>query len=235
MASQAAALYHLQEIDLQIMHNRKRLKEIAGLLEDNQAVKDAQERVDAAENELRPLRAHVRDLELESQSNSQKADDAEQRLYSGEIKNPKEMQELQQEIDALRRRNIELEERLIENISTAERIESDLTEFQIALETIQSTAQTTRAELLVEQKAVAVATQELKAKREHAIVGIPPESLELYENLRPKKSGRPIAILKDGSDCSVCGFEQTTTVAREAQLGQRLVSCINCGRILASV
>lgn len=230
----AEALYHLQEFDLQIMRNRKRLKEIATQLDDNQAIQEARGRVQAVEAQLKPMRTRARDLELEIQTNQEKAKSSEERLYSGNVKNPKEMQDLQQEVAALKKRNGELEEQLLEQMMQVEEAESDLATRTDELKAVLSAAEGETAHLIAEQKEIALATQELKAKREEAAQNIDSASLERYEQMRPKKGGRPVAALQEKS-CSVCNFEQTGIIIQEVRRRQKLVLCVNCGRILADV
>ncbi len=234
MTSKAEALYHLQQIDLQIMQNRKRLKEIAEALEDRQVVDIAQGRVDAVEARLKPLRIKVRDLELEMQTNIQKSKASEDRLYSGSVKNPKEMQELQQEITALKKRNAELEDQLLEQMMFVESAEQELDEHNTALHTITQTWEDEHTDLLAEQKQIALETQGLKAKREAALQPVPAESLTTYDTLRKKKANQPIALLQ-GESCSVCGFRQTMANIQAVRRRDRLIPCENCGRILTDM
>src|SRR5690606_32754045 len=90
--TQAEALYHLQEVDLSIAQAQKRLGEIAAALADNSLISEAQSQVDQAQETLTPLQAKARNLELEIQSNSDKLRLTDQQLYSGNVRNPKELQ-----------------------------------------------------------------------------------------------------------------------------------------------
>ena len=99
--TQAEALFHLQEIDLQLIQAQKRLTEIATDLADNKTILEAQTQVEAAQKTLTPLQTRARNLELEIQSTSEKIRLTDQQLYSGKIRNPKELQEMQQEIQSL--------------------------------------------------------------------------------------------------------------------------------------
>src|SRR5690349_11413307 len=103
--TQADALYHLQEIDLQITQAQKRLTEIATALADNQVLNDAQNQVQAAQTTLTPLQTKARNLELDIQSNTEKIRVTDEHLYSGRVRNPKELQDMQQEIQSLKNRN----------------------------------------------------------------------------------------------------------------------------------
>jgi predicted nucleic acid-binding Zn-ribbon protein len=55
-----------------------------------------------AQKTLTPLQSRARNLELEIQSTSEKIRLTDQQLYSGKVRNPKELQEMQQEIQSLK-------------------------------------------------------------------------------------------------------------------------------------
>src|SRR5262245_20321565 len=112
--SQSTALYHLQQIELAITRGHQRLNDISTALTNDSAVNAARQTVESAIKAVSPLRAKVRDLELEIQTTAQKSKSTEQQLYSGSVKNPKTMQEMQQEIESLKHRGEQLDERLLE-------------------------------------------------------------------------------------------------------------------------
>lgn len=234
MTSQAEALYHLQQIDLQIIRHTKRLGEISLALQNNDAVLEAQRQTDAAQEKLKPIRKKARDLELEIQSNTQKSSSTEDRLYSGSVKNPKELQDMQQEIEALKRRSTELEDQLLEQMVAIEAAEAELKEAQANLETVTLEWEHQHRDLLTEQDALKTQIAQLHTAREAALKLVAAENLQLYDSMRAKKANQPISSLR-GNNCAVCGIEQTITVAQDVRRGEKLITCVNCGRILADV
>lgn len=229
--TQADALYHLQEIDLHITQAQKRLTEIATALGDNQAVSDAQSQVQAAQNTLTPLQSIARNLELDIQSNTEKIRVTDEQLYSGRVRNPKELQDMQQEIQSLKNRNNELEDTLLEAMLKVEDAEADLKQNQASLQTLTAGWENSHQHLLDEQKKLQTEIQILQQKREGALAPIPPDMLKVYTNLRPRKNNQPVAFLVGGS-CSVCRVEQDMAVIAEVRKGQKLTYCVSCGRIL---
>lgn len=229
--SQAQALYRLQQIDLQLIRYKKRQGEIAEQLEDNAVVTTARQRVEGAEGALKPLRVRVRDLELEIESTVQKSKATEDRLYSGKVKNPKEMGEMQQEMEALKRRKDELEDALLEEMMAVEGAEDDLAETQQSLQAITVEWEAEHADLLAEQQQIAAEVEALLAKRERALENVTPESRKIYDSMRKRKANQPVALLQAGT-CTTCGVEQTRAIEQEVAHGRSLVYCNNCGRIL---
>jgi len=229
--TQAKALYHLQEIDLNIIQAQKRLGEIAAALSDNKVLLDAQNTVDNAQKALTPLQTKVRNLELEIQSNSDKIRSTDQQLYSGKVRNPKELQDMQQEIQSLKNRNNELEDVLLETLMNVESAEATLNEKQADLQRLTNSWENDHQHLLDEQNKLQSDVQLLQQKREGALPPITSESLKLYNMLRQRKNNQPMALLISGS-CSVCRVEQDMAVISEVRKGQKLTPCSSCGRIL---
>ncbi|MEQ8671721.1 MAG: hypothetical protein RLP44_25965 [Aggregatilineales bacterium] len=229
--SQIPILYDLQQIDLNMIENRKRLDEIARVLADNSAVNRAQITVDAAQKKLSPLRTKLRDLELEIQSNTQKSKSSEQRLYSGNVKNPKELQDLQQEIASLKRRNTELEDKMLELMLSIEDAESTLNEAEETLSSAVASFEAQNVDLIREQTQLKHENETYQSQRDGKIKQADAKHLKLYETMRVKKANKPISILQDKS-CGVCGIEQTMNVVQDVLRHQDIIYCTNCGRIL---
>ncbi len=229
--SQAEALYRLQEVDLDTAQTRRRLQEIAAALTDSSAVQAAQAQAEAARQALLPLRQRSRSLDLETQSNVEKTRTADERLYSGAVKNPKEMQDLQQEIDSLKKWRGELETQLLETIFATEEAEAALGEAEAALAQATAAWENAHRGLLAEQADLKSRLEHNRQRRERALSELTPESLRIYDTLKAKKHNQPIALMQ-GATCGICGVAQNMAVEREARQGFQLAYCTNCGRVL---
>lgn len=229
--SQAEALYRLQEIDLHIIRARKRLHEVNTALGNSEVVQAAQGRVASAHKILTPLQTKARNLDLEMQSTAQKARSTEQHLYSGQVKNPKEMQDMEHEIVSLKKRHGDLENDLLETMMAAEEAEAALKEAEEALTGITQTWESEHQHLIDELRDLGFQVAQLQERRKSALTQIAPDDLKIYDSLRKTKNNQPVAPMS-GTSCTLCGVDQTLAVEREARQGQKLVYCANCGRIL---
>jgi len=227
------ALLHLQDLELALVRGQKRLQVISAALADDAELSAASAELQAAEAALTPLRARARNLELEIQSNTQKAKSSEDQLYSGKVKNTKEMQDMQAEIAALKRRNGELEETLLETMVAVEEAEATQSAAEAHLSRVRASRSTDLQALTDEQSALQAQVVRLREQRKTAMAAIPAEPLARYNALRQPKNYQPVAVLQDES-CSVCGVEQTMAIVRQVQLGQSLATCLSCGRILVN-
>ncbi len=229
--NQAQALYHLQTLDLAIAERRARLAEVESQLGVDEQVRAAEQTLTAAQAALTPWRNRVRDLELEIKSLGEKAATVEKRLYSGAISNPKELQDMQEEIASLRRRRAKLEDDLLEAMIAVENGQAACDEAARHVEWAQSAWSSEQQDLHREHAQLQQALADLRAQREAALCNISSESLTEYNALRPRKQGQAVAELVENT-CKRCGVSQTSIKVQQVRQGHTLVHCDNCGRIL---
>lgn len=233
MATQAGLLYRLQTVDLEIAKRRARLKAIETQLSGDETIARATNDLDAAERALKPFQAKGRELELEIKSVAEKAKAADADLYSGRITSPKALQEIQSEIDALTRRQSQLEDDLLETMMEVEQHQAQVGEAASALENARTALASTQSDLLDEQKRLQADVTKADEQRKEMAEGIEPASLAAYDKLRQRMRGQAVALLQ-GDGCSMCGVEQTMSNLQQARSGRTLVYCESCGRILAN-
>lgn len=229
--SQAESLYQLQLLELKMLQNRKRLQEITKALADDVSIQQARTQVQNAKEHLSPLQARSRNLDLEIQSTVEKANIAEENLYSGKIKNPKELTDLQNEIQSLRKRHSELESTLLETLFAVEEAEATLAEAEAELAKVTAQWEQDHSQLITERDACKAEFDRARAEREKALTKINPESLKIYDKLKQSKHNQPVAQMT-GNTCGICGVGQNMAIERDVRQGQKLVFCSNCERIL---
>lgn len=228
---QASELYRLQEIDLSVQQHHKRLEEIAAQLADNKALSDAQQQVTNDQQTLTPLQNKVRKLEQEIQSNTTKIKETDETLYSGRVKNPKELQDMQQEIQSLKKRNQELEDVLLETMMQVDTADAALKDSSAKLEIIRAQFELANKSLVDEQKRLKAEGSALLKSREQLLPSIEANTLKVYNNLKPRKNNQAVAVLVNQS-CSVCRVQQDMNVIQAVRKGETLTYCSSCGRIL---
>ncbi len=232
MMNQAQALYTLQRIDLELAQKQARLAEIEQALGRNEEVITAERQLHEAEAALSPWRVKGVDLELEIKTVTSKIAATEDRLYSGAVSNPKELQDMQEEIASLKRRRQKLEDDLLEAMIAIEAGQSACNEATQQLAAVQARWEADQGDLGVEKRTLQEALGSLKEQRISALQQVAPESLDIYTRLVKPKRGQVVAALIEGGMCGVCGESQTTTAVQQVRQGRALVYCANCGRIL---
>jgi predicted nucleic acid-binding Zn-ribbon protein len=229
--SRAERLYRLQTIDLEIDARHRRLKEVDATLEGDEELQRVRQALQDGERKLSRQRTKLRDRELEMRSLTNKIASVENRLYSGRIKNPKELANLQGEVQYLKRRKGELEDQVLESMIEVEESEASVTGQQERLARLEEEWQETQARLSAEQNELISRLGQLKAKRAKLQRTIEAGDLALYEDLRRRRGGRAVALL-EGELCQGCRVTLPTTKVQQARQGEALTFCGSCERIL---
>ena len=229
--SKAETLYRLQTIDLETDERSRRLKEVKAILKGNEELERARQALQGGEKKLSQQRAKLRDQELEMRSLANKIASVEDRLYSGHIKNPKELANRQDEVQYLKRRKGELEDQVLETMIEVEDSEANVAEQRKRLARLEEEWQETQARLSAEQGELVNRLSQLKAKRAKLQKTIEAGDLALYEDLRRRRYGQAVALL-EGELCQACRVTLPTSKVRQARQGEELTFCGSCERIL---
>ena len=231
--SRAGLLYHLQTIDLEIDERSRRLREVEASLGESEELRRARRALQEEETRLRQWRRKLRDLELEMEGLNDKIASVEEQLYGGHVRNPKELASLQQEVEYLRRRRGELEEQVLEAMIEVEEGEARAAKRRRELAEVEADWQRAQASLAAERDELKDRLSQLRERRAELERRIGADDLALYEDLRRRKGGQAVALIRDGL-CQGCGVMLPLSRARQARQGDELVLCVNCERILCA-
>ena len=225
----ASQLYQLQEIDLELESNEQALSRLVSRLGGSEVVGKVRAELAAEQKHLEELRRQQHSLEWEIEDIGGKLAAAEETLYSGRIKNPKELANLQHEVDGLKARCSRLEDKALEVMEQAELTEASSATKSGGLEKLEAEWQSQQQRLSTEIEQLKTALLELQRKRQLLANSIDPQAVEFYQALRRQKR---IAVAKvEQGVCRGCGISVSTTELQQAR-GGSLVSCSSCGRIL---
>lgn len=229
--SRTSALHQLQQIDLGLDQHHQRLAEIAQLLGESQAVQQAQAALAAAQAQLDEINRAIKRLDNEAHDTRQKRKSAEQRLYGGNVKNPKELEDLQQKIASLNKYAATLDDRQLDAMIELEDAQTALQEATRQLQQLTGEWQTTQADLKAEEQTRQTEVAALRARQQTARQHATPADLPTYDKLRQTKHGRPVATLSPDGICGACGISIPTAQRQQARNATELTLCPNCGRI----
>jgi uncharacterized protein len=229
--SQVQQLYQLQQIDTEIREKKQRLGEVLRAQKETEELLAAKQRLNTAVTDLQTWQTQKQDLDRELQNLKAKARSAEQRLYSGNVKNPKELTDLQHSIDSLGRQRAVLEDEILEAMIMIEDAEAEKDAADEALRTIQADWEQAQGSLKKEQNELALRLHELTGLRQTRLGTITAESLAEYEVISRQAKGVAVVKIKN-SICTGCSLNVSAQKEKEAREGKK-VYCANCGRILA--
>ena len=229
--SRSFKLFRLQESDSNIDAAENRLKAIQTILDNEQAIRLAESSLASAVAEFETADRTLRQAEQVTQSHRAKIKQTDDRLYSGVVSNPKELQDLQQEGEALRRYLETLEERQLEAMMEADTATENRDAGSANLDQVKGDRISAHAELNGEKTRLLGELERWKDGRQTTSAGVENGDLGTYERLRTKRRG--IAVSKAvGGMCGACGTQLSSRLHQEARKVDHLAYCGNCRRIL---
>lgn len=230
----ARTLYDIQTIELDIIERSKRMKSVNAQLKDDELLRQAKEGFAVAEAALDKNSKLMRNLENQIEASEEKRKATESRLYSGSVGNPKELQDMQMEVESLARRRAQLDDELLQLMMERDQASQDMAECRQRLDEAQGEHDKLQRDLRKEKAALSRELESLMTKRKSALAKAPAAALQAYQNMRRAKGNRPVAVLREKT-CTICGIKQDSTVLAAISRGKDLVNCSNCGRILLKI
>jgi hypothetical protein len=228
----AKQLYQLQELDLEIESNEQALNQIARQLGGSQAVVRAQTEFTQAQQHVEELKRQQHSAEWEINDLVNKLTAAEDKLYSGTVKNPKELSNLQHEVDGLKARRNQLEDETLETMDQVELATASVTSLGSKLKKLEAEWHNQQQQLSTDMEQLQTKLADLKHKRQQLSAKIDPSAVEFYHELK-KQKGTAVAKIEQGI-CHGCRISLSTAELQQARSGS-LVHCSSCGRILLLV
>jgi predicted nucleic acid-binding Zn-ribbon protein len=225
----ARQLYELQELDLEIESDEQALKQVTSQLGESQEVLEAQEQLQSEQERLEGLKHQQHSAEWEIDDITTKIAAAEESLFSGRIKNPKELASLQHEVETFKSRRGQLEEKALSVIDQVEQAEAAVAGTTSRLGNLTADWQRQQKQLADEMARLKAALSDLKEKWRQLSGQVEPETIEFYQQLRSRK-GTAVARVEQGI-CRGCRISLPITDLQRAR-GNNLVQCSSCGRIL---
>lgn len=232
--TKAEALLDLQDIDSVIDRLTRRLTEIKASLHETEELIAARSALRAAQESVTHKRATRKDLELSDASLETRITQAEQRMYSGLVKNPKELLDLQNDIASLKRQKNTLDDQLFAAMVALEEAETEL-------ETCSRTDARIAAEWLASQGDLAVELTQLEhdlAEKTGEQVGARAQlgapDLVTYDQLRRRKGG-VVVVEMENNLCGSCKVRVPAHVLQQLSQAEHATRCPNCERILVRV
>jgi predicted nucleic acid-binding Zn-ribbon protein len=216
----------------QLAHRRRTLPEIAAVEAAEQADRAFAADVVRAETEVKDLGREVRRMESDVETVRAREEKDQKLLDSGGV-SPKEMTNLQHELETLKRRQSDLEDQELELMERLEVAESTLAAARAGHEKAQGDLERTRQLRDDALADIADGTTRHETARNEIAGGVPAPLLALYERIRTQTGGTGAAMLQ-ARQCQGCRLElygNELSAVRNAD-PHEVVRCENCGRIL---
>lgn len=210
---------------------RDALSEVMSRLDDSEVVDQSRLSLAGDKERLAELERSQRELEREVEDLQAKAAASENRLYGGTVKNPKELASLQEQVANLKQRMKDLDDKTLDIMDEVETVQQQVSLKRQTLAEVEKEWQEEQASLSRERAELSSALAALEQKKEGLTSKLDKASLELYQSLRRIRQGRAVVKVELGV-CQGCRIALPMSELQRAKIGQELVQCSSCERIL---
>ncbi|MFF3395393.1 zinc ribbon domain-containing protein [Streptomyces sp. NPDC002669] len=229
-------LLDVQALDVrlsQLAHRRKSLPEHAEIESLTSDLAQLRDLLVASQTEESDTAREQTKAEQDVDQVRQRAARDQQRLDSGAITSPKDLESLQREIASLAKRQGDLEDVVLEVMERRESAQERVTELSDRVSAVQAKVDdaTTRRDAATRELDAEVAT--VTKEREVVAGSVPADLLKLYDKLREQQGGVGAARLYQRR-CEGCRLELNITEINEVKAAapDAVLRCENCRRIL---
>jgi len=230
LSSDLATLYEVQKIDTRIHELEREREALDSGAELGAQVEALRAQAQQAHEELRKLETELRDTELQMKSREAKKKDFEDKLYSGRVRNPKELDDMQREVQMLGEQIDKLEDKALNMMEDLEQRRSAAADQDSSRRDQEARLAQLQAHYASENTRIADELSALESQRAGLTSAIPPELLRRYDDIRSKRGN--LGIVKMTSEiCPGCRIAISLDITRQLKRGAR-VFCESCGRLL---
>jgi predicted nucleic acid-binding Zn-ribbon protein len=226
-------LVRLQDVDLALDVRRTALADAESRVGESEELIALRERVEELRSTLHVASAAQKDVELEADGLKAKIAPVEEKLYSGAIKNPRELSDLQADIDQLKHQLSTVEDRDLAALAALETAQTEISAAEAELASMEQAWQAEQAELRTQVETLSAEIATHDAQRAEQAVAIDKELLAHYDHIRRAHQGRGVAKL-DRNLCLGCRISLPVSTVNKARAGNTIAQCPNCERILYS-
>ena len=223
-------LAQLQKLDSELYSLRRDLEEKPKEIELlRQQLQGKEGYIKELEDKSKSQKIKLKEVELDLKSKEENVKKLQIQLY--QLKSNKEYAAMQKEIEGLKADNSLLEEEIIKFLDGIEVMEKEIIKEKEVLAKEGKKTETAIAEI---ENSINILNEELKnieTQRVELSAGIEKPVLSKYERILANKNGRAMAMVINDS-CSGCNMALPPQVINEIRLGEKIITCDNCLRIL---
>ncbi|MGW2176820.1 zinc ribbon domain-containing protein [Streptomyces sp. NPDC001732] len=229
-------LLDVQALDVrlsQLAHRRKSLPEHAEIEALTSDLAQLRDLLVASQTEESDTAREQTKAEQDVDQVRQRAARDQQRLDSGAITSPKDLESLQREIASLAKRQGDLEDVVLEVMERRESAQERVTELSERVSAVQAKVDDATARRDAATRELDAEAATVTKEREVVAGSVPADLLKLYDKLREQQGGVGAARLYQRR-CEGCRLELNITEINEVKAAapDTVLRCENCRRIL---
>ena len=227
--SLAKRVFDLQQIELSIQGHTKQIEEMDLRIRYNDQFEQAEAGLKEAESERAGIEKQYKELDAEAEALRAQIKQISDRLYSGKIKNPKELVGYEQEAGMLKASLDKKDDVLLDMMEKLESGKTSIRKLKEARKIALSAWESEKTELQIQVDGLKKELTELERTRNDVLASIDKDTLAAYEGVKGRK-GQAVVKVEQGR-CLGCRVTLSVSELQHAR-GNAIVTCGNCGRIL---
>ena len=226
------ALYAVQQIDSSVQRAKKAQVALDNGTAATAAAQSARSLAQQKRSAWQKSSGDLKDSELKLEAIETKRKNYQQKLYQGTVTNPKELSNIEKEIEALGRQRSDLDGRILELMEETEQAQAALTVAEEEARQTEGHQSATVAAFRSRHEALALELADLARQRQDAMLLVEDKAaLKRYEDIRAKTGGIGIARI-EGNSCGGCRMTLPATLIKTVREAAQMQTCENCGRLL---
>ncbi len=154
----------------------------------------------------------------------------EKKLFSGTINDPKELSNYQEEIQMLKNSNSKLEDEILEIMEEQDMAKPGIEALKKEMTELDSIVLRIKSEMDEKLEVLKNNIEGLKKRKEDVVSRIPGDYLKKYNDLKTKKGGIAVSVIKDNF-CNVCNMEIPSIETERFVESDQVYKCPICGRM----
>jgi predicted nucleic acid-binding Zn-ribbon protein len=227
-----ADLLSLQDTDQALDKALARLTEIEEALGETPELLAARETAAEKAAALAALRKDQKEREDAIEEIRSKSAEIEKKLYSGVVKNPKELQDYDAELRNLKDLTRKREDDELVVLEQAEAVEAEKGAADEGLAKLEAEWRAGQDSMLAEKASLEQEVERLREIRASQATDVDRRLIGLYDLLRERRGGTAVARVERGM-CQGCRITLPMSVLQRARAGGTgVIQCVSCERIL---
>jgi predicted nucleic acid-binding Zn-ribbon protein len=171
------------------------------------------------------------DRELELKTLEEKRGKFRDQLYSGTVRNPRQLSDLQKEVQMLSEEISKIEDQILDLMEALEKQRSELADREQRLAELRAQLQTTREDHARTGGRLRSDIADQEAKRGALSEQVSPQLMKRYEQIRSRQGD--LGLVRVGGDtCPGCRIAFPSDLIKALKRGSQVLTCENCGRLL---
>ncbi len=230
--SRGGDLLRLQEIDGRLGHDRARLAEVEAQISADPELERRRREARRRRREQAAADADLRALELTVDALRLRARELDKHLYDGSVRNPQELVGMQHDLESLRARIDQEDEKLLALMERAEAAATADRDANAAIVERELERADHAGELLEQAVALRASAEREDRDRAELTSTLPAPDLALYERLSRRVQPAVVRMVNDS--CGGCHVPFANSEVRRIRVATELVQCSACDRVVVS-